>query len=225
MRRSERLTEQERTFAEQNHDLVYAFLNQNHLQESEFYDVVAWGYLRAVQRYHREPQLKKYSFSTIAWNAMRCYVGNKRKSDKIRNAMIAFSINELTEEGTECGEFIRSAKDAFWELEQQENLEELLSKIMPMLTESQKDHIIAALEGYKPCEIMQKEHISVQHYQKDRKVIQAAVAEVLPAFSGGGGVLNIWLFKRIEMPWTGLYTLLRHWRALIYKNKMEVLAR
>lgn len=190
MKQSERLTEQERTFAERYHNLIYSFLNENHLQQDEFYDVAALGYLKAVRRYHREPKLKEYSFTTIAWQAMRSCVGNKRKSDRIRDAMIAFSINELTDNGTEYGEFIQNASDAFRELEQQENLQELLAKIMPALTERQRNHIVAALEGYKPREIMQKQHVSVQHYHEDRKAIQAATAEVLPAFFCGGGVLD-----------------------------------
>lgn len=43
---NERLTEPERAFAEQRHNLIYSFLNSNSLPVNEFYDVVAFGYLR-----------------------------------------------------------------------------------------------------------------------------------------------------------------------------------
>lgn len=187
MKDSDRLTEQERAFAEQNHELIYKFLKRNNLPESEFYSVAAWGYLKAVQRYHREPKLKEYSFSTIAWSSMRCRVGNKQRADRIRDAMIAFSINELTEGGTEYGEFIQDAKDAFRELEQEENLQELLNKLMPALTDRQRRHVVSTLEGYRPAEIMHKESIRIQDFHQDTKAIQNAARKALPEIFCGGG--------------------------------------
>ena len=66
-----RLTEKERLIAVKWHGLIYSFLHENNLTENEYYDVAALGYLRAVTRYSREPKLREYSFSTIAWQAMR----------------------------------------------------------------------------------------------------------------------------------------------------------
>lgn len=209
MKENERLTEQERTFAEQHHGLIYKFLSEEHLQESEFYDIVARGYLRAVRRWHREEKCRQYKFSTIAWSAMRCCVGNKRRADRIRNAMIAYSVNELTEDGTEYGEFIQNSRDAFWELEQEENLQELLKRIMPALTEQQQDHIVAALEGYKQQEIIHRQRVSIQRYHANRRAIQAATSEALSLFPVGGVLLEIWIGTQ----------LLRLWQALIYKTK------
>ena len=40
------LTPEQKTFATDNHGLVYKFLNENQLPEDEFYDVVIFGYLR-----------------------------------------------------------------------------------------------------------------------------------------------------------------------------------
>lgn len=126
-----RLTEKERLFAEKWHGLIYSFLHENNLTENEYYDVAALGYLRAVTRYSREPKLREYSFSTIAWQAMRSAVGNKKKSDKIRNAFIAYSLNELTDEGTEYGEFIEASRDGFKELAYTEDMRDLIMAIMP----------------------------------------------------------------------------------------------
>lgn len=185
---NERLTEPERAFAEQRHNLIYSFLNANSLPVNEFYDVVAFGYLRAVRRYHREKKLQKYSFNTIAWQAMRSEVGNKRKADRIRDALIAYSLNDVTEDRTELGEFVRSAKDSFRELEEQESLQELLAELMPALTEKQRGHIVATLEGYKAREIMQQQRESVQEYHANNRAIKKAAREVLPAFLCAGGV-------------------------------------
>ena len=43
------LTKEQQTFATAHHSLVYKFLNENRLPEDEFYDVVIFGYLKAVR--------------------------------------------------------------------------------------------------------------------------------------------------------------------------------
>lgn len=186
MESSERLTEQERLFAERHHNIIYTFLNTNGLKDEDFYDVAALGYLRAVKRYHREEKLQQYKFNTIAWQAMRTNVGNKKRSDRIRDAVIAYSLNELTADGTEYGEFIQAAKDGFRELEEQENLQQLLAEIMPALTERQRGHIIATLNGYRPQEVMKEQRVRFQEYHKDRNVIREVIKDAIPIFPRGG---------------------------------------
>lgn len=195
-----KLTDKEREFATRWHGVIYAFLNENKLPEAEYYDIAALGYLRAVMRYHRESKLKKYSFSTIAWQAMRSSVGNKQKSDRIRDAFIAYSLNELTEEGTEYGEFIQDTKDSFAELAQQEDMQELMRQIMPALTDRQRSHLTAKLEGYKAQEIMKQQRKSVQDYHKDLGEIKETVLSVVSC-SVFGGVFRKWIgriFGRIS---------------------------
>lgn len=70
------LTEEQRAFAEQNHDLIYSFLHHNHLPKDEYYDVVVFGYLRALQKYFEGARLHRYSFSTIAWKTMQSELSN-----------------------------------------------------------------------------------------------------------------------------------------------------
>lgn len=65
------LNKEQQAFAADHHGLVYKFLNENRLPEDEFYDVIIFGYLRAVYRYFNEPKLQKYSFATISWKSMQ----------------------------------------------------------------------------------------------------------------------------------------------------------
>lgn len=65
------LTEEQKIFAEQHHVLVEQFLWKNHLERAEFYDVVIFGYLEAVQEFLEKPELSKYQFSSIAWRKMK----------------------------------------------------------------------------------------------------------------------------------------------------------
>ena len=55
------LNDIQRIFADKNHNLVYKFLHEKNLPASEYYDIVIFGYLRAVQRYLTDPNLAGYS--------------------------------------------------------------------------------------------------------------------------------------------------------------------
>ena len=65
------LTKEQQEFAAEHHGLVYKFLNDNHLPEDEFYDVVIFPYLKAVRDYCDSTSAQEYSFSTIAIRQMR----------------------------------------------------------------------------------------------------------------------------------------------------------
>ena len=65
------LTKEQQEFAAEHHGLVYKFLNDNHLSEDEFYDVVIFPYLTAVRDYCNSSSAQKYSFSTIAMRQMK----------------------------------------------------------------------------------------------------------------------------------------------------------
>lgn len=70
MKKIYELTPIQKQFASEHHHLVERFLIRNQLEESEFYDVVIFGYLHAVQEYLENPELSRFKFSTIAWNQM-----------------------------------------------------------------------------------------------------------------------------------------------------------
>ena len=84
------LTKKQQQFAEQNHDLVYAFLNVKKLPEIEYYDVIIFGYLKAVQEFCDTPDLHKYHFPPLAWKRMRSSMFNHIKylSGAKRNVLV-----------------------------------------------------------------------------------------------------------------------------------------
>lgn len=66
------LTAEQQRFAAERHGLVFSFLRSRGLDESEFYDVVIFGYLKAVKEYLAKPLLRqKCEFSTIAYQGMK----------------------------------------------------------------------------------------------------------------------------------------------------------
>ena len=70
MRALRPMTQEEREFAEQNHDLVIDYLRRRRLPMDDFYDVVIFGYLSAVQQYFRNPP-PNVTFAAMAVRAMK----------------------------------------------------------------------------------------------------------------------------------------------------------
>lgn len=82
------LTPQEQIFAAENHSLVYKFLNEKRLPFDEYYDVIIFGYIKAIHHFFTAPGLTAYAFSNIAWKGMQnsLYNYNRSKSRQKRNA-------------------------------------------------------------------------------------------------------------------------------------------
>lgn len=70
MRALRPMTQEEREFAELHHDLVTHYLRYRHLPMNDFYDVVIFGYLSAVQQYFRNPP-PNVAFQAMAFRAMK----------------------------------------------------------------------------------------------------------------------------------------------------------
>ena len=68
------LTEAESEFAAEHHSVIYGYLRKAGLPEDDFYDVVVFGYLRAVRKYLARPELRKYSFfhHCLPGHELRC---------------------------------------------------------------------------------------------------------------------------------------------------------
>ena len=67
MRALHPMTNEEREFAEQRHGLVIDFLRCKRLPMNEFYDVVIFGYLSAVQKNFRD-----HNLDSAEYNGVRC---------------------------------------------------------------------------------------------------------------------------------------------------------
>lgn len=153
------LTEEQKIFAEQNHMLVERFLWMNHLERAEFYDVVIFGYLEAVQEYLEKPELSKYPFSSIAWRKMRYSMINEyiyRNCPKRTAPM-----------GTNCEDYERSLS---WGQVSEEmsrvakNLEHRvqLRQLMSHMTAKEKEVVCMRAVGYTYREIAEHCNITLR---------------------------------------------------------------
>lgn len=70
------LTEEERRFAEENHQVVFWYLQSRKLDPEEWYDIVILRYLLSVKKWFHRPELHRWKFVTIARQDMRSAIGN-----------------------------------------------------------------------------------------------------------------------------------------------------
>ena len=81
----EPLTDFERKFTTENHNLVYDFLHKNGYSLENYYDVAIFGFLKAVQIYNRREDLRnKYAFPFISQQYMRSEIGNHCRMEEAK---------------------------------------------------------------------------------------------------------------------------------------------
>lgn len=138
------MTGRERQYAEKHHALVYRFLYNKGLDINEYYDVVIFRYLGAVQRYLSKPMLRKYSFTTIAYSAMNSAVYHYRKAEKHRRTLCPITDTDyiLTMLGTDPAEVERFGTAAL-----------LWAEVAAQLTDTERDIILRKANGSTNREI------------------------------------------------------------------------
>lgn len=170
-------TNEEQRFAEENHDLVYAFLNEKKLSEDEYYDVVIFGYLRAVQIFFRNPNDYKCTFSTLAWIKMNGTLANYRKylSRSMRNATI-ISLDEPI--GNNDGlrlEDVISYDDCLSVI----NTDLILHELAQQLPERETRIINMKVQGYKMHDIAKAERLTFQEINRLLDNIYPTVRKII----------------------------------------------
>lgn len=126
------LTKEQQRFAEENHHLVFAFLEKRDLSESMFYDVVIFGYLKAVQEYCEVQALHRFKFSTLAFQRMRSALSNHYKylSRPKRSATIVSFSEPLGDEDGPCwGDVITQPDEMLLRLETELCLHALAARL------------------------------------------------------------------------------------------------
>lgn len=73
VKKIKKLTEEQRKFVEDNHNLIYAFAKKNELDLEEYYDILAISLCKAALSFDPD---RGFSFSTYAYKSMKnaCYM-------------------------------------------------------------------------------------------------------------------------------------------------------
>ena len=158
------LTKEQQDFAAEHHGLVYKFLNDNHLPENEFYDVVIFPYLKAVQDYCNSASTQKYSFSTIAIRQMkfRLYDYFRTQARRKRNAEVISIHLGLYPDGVPLEDVLPGQDSLMQEFEMQQMLHDLASHV----SEQQMKIVRMKGYGYGIREISSHEKIPMKRIQE-----------------------------------------------------------
>ena len=158
------LTPEQRLFAAEHHGLVYAFLKEKDLPENEYYDIVIFGFLRAVRRYFTEAALSKYKFSTIAWNCMYVDLCNyfRAQHRQKRNATVISIHISRPDNDLPLEETIGAPDELMQQLETRRLLHDLASRV----SKQQMDMVRLRTSGYSDRDIARKHNISKAQVKK-----------------------------------------------------------
>lgn len=156
MRKIHILTPEQQLFADQNHQIVEHFLSYKRLDVTEFYDVVIFGYLLAVQEYLEKSELRVYAFHTIAWRNMNnCLINEYIYRNREKRAA---STNPFDDEYLSIDTLLPDRMQKMAEtLDNQKRLIKLLSYITP----KEQEVIRLKADGYTYREIAEKCSISI----------------------------------------------------------------
>lgn len=170
------LTPEQSLFAAEHHGLVYAFLNDKHLPENEFYDVIIFGYIDAVRRYFTEPHLQQYSFGTIAWGGMHGALANySRTMQRQKRTATVISIHiSRSDNGLPLEETIGSPDELMQQLETRLLLHDLASHV----SRQQMDMVRLRTSGYSDRDIARKHNISRDQVRKLLSEVRSALEAI-----------------------------------------------
>ncbi len=172
----QQLTESQREFAAEQHELVISFLRRRGLEMNEFYDVVIFGYLGAVQQYDQRPELRQYTFRTIAnkrmhaalWNYYRSLYAAKRGERPL-------SLDAPCADGTVLSETVASPTASVIEYAE---IRESWGEIKKYATPKQLRALHMRADGYRGTEIgkvlnISPKTVSGRIYRLRRKALAA----------------------------------------------------
>lgn len=157
------LTYEQQRFAADNHGLVFKFLNEHQLPEDDFYDIVVFGYLKAVRDYLSRPELQKYSFATISWKAMTCSLSNhyKAQSRQKRSAEVISIHTSIYADRLPLEQSIPARDTLMIQLESKLLMHELASH----LSKQQMDMVRQKTSGYGVRDIARRHKITIKQVQ------------------------------------------------------------
>lgn len=164
-------TKQEQKFSEENHNLIYGFLRKNGYSIEEFYNIAVFGYLKAVQVYHRKEKLNgNYNFSSIAYKYMRAEISNHFRTENRMKRKPAETIVSLDDDGMENN--CVGGKSVEAEILEEETVNELLDK----LTKVQRKIAEMKMDGYSNKEIFIILDMSQSTYYKELQRIKVVLS-------------------------------------------------
>ena len=155
------LTKEQRLLAEENHNLIYTFLNNNNYFPEEYYDIAAIGYCEAAASFD---STKGFAFATYAFKCMKNEVYKHMKAQTMGKRSMCYTVSMETPvfDGLKIG-------DAFEDASNNVESHALASEVMNIinnLPEKMKKTMTLLIDGYGQGEIAEIVGISQCHVSR-----------------------------------------------------------
>lgn len=151
MSRLHEMTPLQRQFADEHQDTVFRFLSHKNLSVEDYYDIVIFGYLQAVQEYDENPALARFQFNTIAWTKMSDCLGKHFSyENKPKRKAHTVSIHTYTSGGLTLDEIL---PDRRRDLQAQTADRLFTMEVLSCLTESERQMVHLKADGLTCREI------------------------------------------------------------------------
>lgn len=158
------LTEEERIFAEEHHDLMYRYMRVHKLDLAEWYDILIIPYLQAVKKYHEYKRLHSLKFEQVFFrtldNARSNYWRDINRTKNCPKGGI-FSYDAAFDDGYKEHELDFDLIDIYVDVERQVILKELYKEFYHRCTEYnarivgvRRTELDMLLQGYRMSEIL-----------------------------------------------------------------------
>lgn len=158
------LSEEEKLFAEEHHNLMYRYMRLHKLNVEEWYDILIIPYLQAVKKYHEYERLHKLKFEQVFFRTLDSARSNYwRDLNRPKNCPEGglFSYDAILDDGYVEHDFEFCLIDPYTNVERQVILKELYREFYRKCTEREawasdirKTELDMLLEGYTLKQIL-----------------------------------------------------------------------
>ena len=158
------LTEEERRFAEEHHNLMYRYMKIHELDPEEWYDILIIPYLNAVKKFHQYEKLQSLKFEQVFFrtldNARSNYFRDMNRLKRKPSGGI-FSYDALIDDDSDRNSFEYFLIDSYASVERQVIFEECFKEFYRAVTTDTFDYIVEHdkwlldlfLQGYEMKEV------------------------------------------------------------------------
>lgn len=183
------LTEEEKIFAEEHHDMIYHYLGYHRLSIDPWYDILIIPYLQAVKKYHTYEHLKKLKFDQIFFRTLdnarsNYYRDMNRQKRRPEGKVVSFDevispIYSDSEHGA-CMEILGGLSDNYHNTIEYQIIDKLeLDNLLGVFdTDRQRKIFELLIVGYSPKEIRRLLEIKSWRW----KTLMSAMKEIVERY-------------------------------------------
>lgn len=175
------LTNEQQKFVEDNHNLIYSFLNSKNLDALEYYDLLAIALCRAAMffDFNSGAKFSTYVYSIFELEVKREFAYNNRLKRKTDKPVVSLDYEYETEDG--MVKFLDSIPDDFVVEDYVEEalLKKDMTNIIKSLKDYEYDYLMEFLSGKSLVQIAKEHNCSKQNIHQIRNRIFKKVGDKL----------------------------------------------